>query len=141
MHNLAFIAATILNFVQALPAWPSKLKIQNCGGNECLITHITPIGREFSPNTDSSKGYCCQTFSLPNFFFYWLGRWRRATVQNFTKRIKSSLSVLCSPQIMLTRSPQISGQNKSGGQGPEGMVKITYGVWRMEVFGLAGNSN
>ena len=40
MCNLAFIAATILNFGlalpwKALPAWPSQPKIQNCDGNEC----------------------------------------------------------------------------------------------------------
>ena len=35
MCNLAFIAATILNFGLAQPAWPSQPKIQNCGSNEC----------------------------------------------------------------------------------------------------------
>ena len=35
MCNLAFIAATILNFWLAWPGWQSYLKIQNCGGNDC----------------------------------------------------------------------------------------------------------
>ena len=48
------------------------------------------------------------------------------TVQKFKKReffVLSQFSVL-------TRSPQISGQNKSEAREPEGMVKITYGTWR-----------
>ena len=46
------------------------------------------------------------------------------TVQKFKKReffVLSQFSVL-------TRSPQISGQNKSEAREPEGMVKITYGI-------------
>ena len=35
MCNLAFIAATILNFRLTWPGWLSQPKIQNCGGNEC----------------------------------------------------------------------------------------------------------
>ena len=48
--------------------------------------------------------------------------------QIFTKIIICSLSVLCSPRLILTRSPQISGQNKSEAREPEGLVKITYGM-------------
>ena len=39
------------------------------------------------------------------------------------------------------RFPQISLFCLSGGCEPEGLVKITNGFWRMEVFDLAGNSN
>ena len=50
--NLAFIAATILNFWLALPAWPSQLKIKIVAAMNAKLgtTHITPIGREISPN-------------------------------------------------------------------------------------------
>ena len=62
------------------------------------------------------------------------------TVQNL-KRIICSLPVLCSPQLILTRSPQISGQNKSEAREPEGLVKITYGIVASSLFRRAGNSN
>ena len=42
---------------------------------------------------------------------------------------------------ILTRSPQISGQNKSEAREPEGLVKITYGIFASSVFKSAGNSN
>ena len=35
---------------------------------------------------------------------------------------------LCSPGLILTRSPQISRQNKSEASEPERLVKITYGI-------------
>ena len=35
---------------------------------------------------------------------------------------------------MLTRSPQISGQNKSEAREPEGLVKITYGIVASSIF-------
>ena len=63
------------------------------------------------------------------------------TVQNLTKRIICSLSVLCSPQLILTRSPQISGQKKSEAREPEGLVKITYGIVASSLLKRAGNSN
>ena len=43
--------------------------------------------------------------------------------------------------LILTRSPQISGQNKSEVREPEGMVKITYGVVASSPFKKVGNSN
>ena len=48
---------------------------------------------------------------------------------------------LCSPRLILTRSPQISGQNKSEAREPEGLVKITYGIVASSLFKRAGNSN
>ena len=63
------------------------------------------------------------------------------TVQNFKKRTTSYLPVLCSPWLILTRSPQISGQNKSEDREPEGLVKITYGIVASSLFKRAGNSN
>ena len=63
------------------------------------------------------------------------------TAQNFRKIISCSLSVLCSPRITLTRSPQISGQNKLEAREPEGLVKITYGIVASSLFKRAGNSN
>ena len=57
------------------------------------------------------------------------------------KIIICSLSVLCFPQIILTRSSQISGQNKSKARKPEGVVKITYGIVASFLFKRAGNSN
>ena len=57
------------------------------------------------------------------------------TVQNLKKkRIICSLSVLCFPQLILTRSPQISGQNKSEAREPEGLVKIYYGIVANSLF-------
>ena len=47
--------------------------------------------------------YACEILILKISYF---------TVQNLKKNI-CSLSVLCSPQLILTKSPQISGQNKS----------------------------
>ena len=52
-----------------------------------------------------------------------------------------SLSVLCSSQLILNRSPQISGQNKSEARELEGLVKITYGIVASSLFKKAGNSN
>ena len=52
-----------------------------------------------------------------------------STVQNLKNRIICSLSVLFSPRLILTISPQISGQNKSEARDPEGLVKITYGIF------------
>ena len=63
------------------------------------------------------------------------------TVQNLKKRITCSLSVLCSPRLILTRSPQISGQNKSEAREPEGLVKITYVNVASSLCKRAGNSN
>ena len=63
------------------------------------------------------------------------------TVQNIKKRIIFSLPVLCSPRLILTRSPQISDQNKSVAREPEGLVKITYGIVASSLFKRAGNSN
>ena len=63
------------------------------------------------------------------------------TVQNFKKRIICSLSVLCSQRLILTRSPQISGQNKSEAREPERLVKITFGIVASSLFKRAGNSN
>ena len=57
------------------------------------------------------------------------------------KRITWSLSDCSSPCLILTKSPQISGQNKSEACKPEELVKITNGFLRMEIFALAGNSN
>ena len=48
---------------------------------------------------------------------------------------------LCSPRLILTRSPQISGQNKSEAREPEGLVKISYGIVASSLFKRAGNSN
>ena len=47
------------------------------------------------------------------------------TVEKFKKIYLFSL---CSPRLILTRSPQISGQNKSEARKLEGLVKITYGI-------------
>ena len=64
------------------------------------------------------------------------------TVQNFKKIIIiCSLFFLCSPGLILTRSPQISGQNKSEAREVEGLVKITYGIVASSLFKRAGNSN
>ena len=60
------------------------------------------------------------------------------TVQNLKKNYLFSL---CSPQLVLTRSPQKSGQYKSEAREPEGMVKITYGIVTSSFFKRAGNSN
>ena len=59
----------------------------------------------------------------------------------FKKRIACSLSVLYSPRLILTRSPQISGLNKSEAREPEGLVKTTYGIVASSLFKRAGNSN
>ena len=59
----------------------------------------------------------------------------------FKKRIIGSLPVLCSPQLILTRSPQISDQNKSEAREPEGLIKITYDIVASSLFKRAGNSN
>ena len=45
------------------------------------------------------------------------------------------------PRLILTRSPQISGQNKSEAREPEGLVKITYGIVASSLFKRVGNSN
>ena len=63
------------------------------------------------------------------------------TVQSFKKRSICSLSVLRFPRLILTRSSQISGQNKSEAREPEGLVKITYGFVASSLFKRAGNSN
>ena len=65
----------------------------------------------------------------------------RYTVQNLKERIICSLSVLCSPRLILTRSPQISSQNQSEAREPEELVKITYGIAASTLFKRAGNSN
>ena len=57
------------------------------------------------------------------------------------KRIICSLSALFFPQLILTRSPQISGQNKSEAREPAGLVKIPYGFVTSSLFKRAGNSN
>ena len=58
------------------------------------------------------------------------------------KILKKELHVLSrSPRLILTRSPQISGQNKSEAREPEGLVKITYGIVDSSLFKRAGNSN
>ena len=44
-------------------------------------------------------------------------------------------------RLILTRTPQISGQNKSEAREPEGLVKITYGFFASSLFKRAGNSN
>ena len=59
----------------------------------------------------------------------------------FKKKIMCSVSVLCSPRLILTRSPQISGWNKSEARELEGLVKITYGIVASSLFKGAGNSN
>ena len=59
----------------------------------------------------------------------------------FKIKKKNYMFSLCSPRLFLTRSLQISGQNKSEARELERLVKITYGFWRIEIFGLAGNSN
>ena len=41
----------------------------------------------------------------------------------------------------MTRSPLISGKNKSEAREPEGLVKITYGIVASSLFKRAGNSN
>ena len=48
------------------------------------------------------------------------------TVQNLKKR------------LILRRSPQISGQNKSEARELEGLVKITYGIVASSLFKSAG---
>ena len=48
---------------------------------------------------------------------------------------------LCSPLFILTRSPQISGQNKSEAREPEGLVIITCDFVTKSLFKRAGNSN
>ena len=63
------------------------------------------------------------------------------TVQHFEKRITCSLSVLHSPRLILTRSPQISGQSKSEAGEPEGLVKITCGIVANSFFKRVVNSN
>ena len=63
------------------------------------------------------------------------------TVENLKKIIICSLSVLCFPRLILTRSPKISGQDKSEAREPEGLVKITYGTVASSLFKRAGNSN
>ena len=58
------------------------------------------------------------------------------------KILKKELHVLSrSPRLILTRSPQISGQNKSEAREPEGLVKIAYGIVASFLFKRAGNSN
>ena len=65
------------------------------------------------------------------------------TVQNLKKELvlDLSLSDCSSPCLILTKSPQISGKNKSEACKPEELVKITNGFLRMKIFALAGNSN
>ena len=69
------------------------------------------------------------------------GKKFKFTVQNLKNNIIWSLSVLCSPWLILTKSPQISGQNKSEAREPEGLVKLTYGIVASSLFERAGNSN
>ena len=66
---------------------------------------------------------------------------RGRTIQKLEKKIIYSLSVLCSPRLSLTRSPQISDQNKSEAREQEGLVEITYGIAASSFFKRAGNSN
>ena len=49
--------------------------------------------------------------------------------------------VLCSPRLILTKFPQISGQNKSEAREPEGLVKKIYGIVASSLLKRAGNSN
>ena len=52
------------------------------------------------------------------------------------------LSLIAVPPChILTKSPQISGQNKSKACKPEELVKMTNSFLRMEIFAMAGNSN
>ena len=81
----------------------------------------------------SSWFYCSMDIKKPSKFLI-------HTVQN-SKKKNCSLSVLCSPRIILTRPPQISGQNKSETREQEGLVKITYGIVASSLFKRAGNSN
>ena len=61
--------------------------------------------------------------------------------KNFKKEL-FVLSLFSVPHdFFLTRSPQISGQNKSEAREPEGLVKMTYGIVAISLFKRAGNSN
>ena len=82
----------------------------------------------FFPNFELSK---LLTIEFPEPPCYIKNRILNHTVQNLKKELHV-LSLF--PRLILTRSPQISGQNKSEGREPEGLVKITYGIG-------AGNSN
>ena len=53
--------------------------------------------------------------------------WSNGSLLKNLKKIICSLYFLCSLQIILTRSSQISAQNKSEARKTEGLVKITYG--------------
>ena len=55
-------------------------------------------------------------------------------------KIKKKLFVL-RERLILTRYPQISGQNNSEAREPEGLVKIIYGIIASPLFKRAGNSN
>ena len=69
----------------------------------------------------------------PNFFFC------SETVQNFKKEL---FVLSLSPRLILTKSPQISGQNKSEAREPEGLVNVTYGIVASYLLKKrAGNSN
>ena len=48
---------------------------------------------------------------------------------------------LCSPRLILTTAPQISGQNKSEAREPEELVEITYGMVVSSLFKRANNSS
>ena len=74
-------------------------------------------------------------------FFLGLGQGNSSRHCSKLKKYIFALSLLCSPQLILTRSPQISGQNRSEAREPEGLVKITYGIVTIPLFKRAGNSN
>ena len=62
--------------------------------------------------------------------------------QKYPTEIVCQFERACSRSLeVLTRYPQISGQNKSEAREPEGLVKITYGIVASSLFKRAGNSN
>ena len=83
-----------------------------------------------SGNWNSDSGNWNSNFGL------WKLHWvMGVTVEKFKKIYLFSL---CSPRLILTRSPQISGQNMSEAREPEGLVKITYGIVASSLFKIAG---
>ena len=89
---------------------------------------------EFAIRENYSKFHVIKKFTE---FYVFQG----CTVQNFSKIIICSLSVLCFPRLILTRSPKISGQDKSEAREPEGLVKINSGIVTSSLFKRAGNLN
>ena len=108
--------------------------------NYVVCTSPNPLSRVAAYQTVHSNSTVCQNIKIieKSYHYYCL-----CTLFKILKKelLDLSLSDCSSPCLILTKSPQISGQNKSEACKPEELVKITNVFLRMEIFALAGNSN